>query len=326
MLSLPSTAARSKARGNGRQRRQRPTRAAACGSSARSTGSASGRSIVREVRRFLKVGDADDRGAGGDDAAVPRDLPSGARRAAAQRRRRAVPVEFLAPGLIMMAMVQNAFANTTSSLMIAKFQGNIVDLLMPPLSPLELTLGLRAGRRHARPRGRASSSRRRWRSSCRCRFADPGLVLFHAVAASLLLSVLGIIGRDLGRQVRPHRGGDQFHRDAALVPVGHVLFDRAAAAGRGTTVALCNPFFYMIDGFRAGFIGHADGSICVGIAVMTGAQRGAPRALPPHVRARLQAQGVSVDPVDLRQLRRAKASRTARAGSPRPARPWSRRR
>ncbi len=49
---------------------------------------------------------------------------------------------FLAPGLIMMAMVQNAFANTTSSLMIAKFQGNIVDLLMPPLSPLELTLGL----------------------------------------------------------------------------------------------------------------------------------------------------------------------------------------
>ena len=47
-----------------------------------------------------------------------------------------VPFEaFLAPGLIMMAIVQNAFANTSSSIMIAKIQGNIVDALMPPLSP-----------------------------------------------------------------------------------------------------------------------------------------------------------------------------------------------
>ena len=47
-----------------------------------------------------------------------------------------VPFEvFLAPGLIMMAMVQNAFANTSSSIIIAKVQGNIVDTLMPPLSP-----------------------------------------------------------------------------------------------------------------------------------------------------------------------------------------------
>src|SRR3954451_6728077 len=49
--------------------------------------------------------------------------------------------EFLAPGLIIMAMAQNAFANTSSSLIIAKVQGNIVDSLMPPLSATELTLG-----------------------------------------------------------------------------------------------------------------------------------------------------------------------------------------
>jgi ABC-2 type transporter. len=53
--------------------------------------------------------------------------------------------EFLFPGLVMMSMVQNAFANTSSSLVIAKIQGNIVDLLMPPLSPLELALGLAGG-------------------------------------------------------------------------------------------------------------------------------------------------------------------------------------
>jgi len=52
---------------------------------------------------------------------------------------------FLAPGLAMMAVLQNAFANTTSSLMIAKVQGNIIDTLMPPLSPLELLLGIGLG-------------------------------------------------------------------------------------------------------------------------------------------------------------------------------------
>ena len=46
--------------------------------------------------------------------------------------------QFLAPGLIMMAIVQNAFVNTSSSIMISKIQGNIVDVLMPPLSPGEL--------------------------------------------------------------------------------------------------------------------------------------------------------------------------------------------
>ncbi len=54
-------------------------------------------------------------------------------------------LEFLGPGLIMMAMIQNAFANTSSSLMSAKMQGNIVDMLMAPLSSLELTAGYAIG-------------------------------------------------------------------------------------------------------------------------------------------------------------------------------------
>ena len=51
----------------------------------------------------------------------------------------------LAPGLIMMAVIQNAFANTSASILIGKIQGNIVDLLMPPLRPAELMFGLVAG-------------------------------------------------------------------------------------------------------------------------------------------------------------------------------------
>lgn len=54
-------------------------------------------------------------------------------------------VEFLAPGILMMTVIQNAFANTSSSLIGAKVMGNIVDTLMPPLSPLEMVLGFLAG-------------------------------------------------------------------------------------------------------------------------------------------------------------------------------------
>ena len=54
-------------------------------------------------------------------------------------------VVFLAPGILMMTVIQNAFANTSSSLVSAKVMGNIVDTLMPPLSPLELVLGYLAG-------------------------------------------------------------------------------------------------------------------------------------------------------------------------------------
>ena len=54
-------------------------------------------------------------------------------------------LEFLAPGLIMMTMVQNSFANTSSSIVISKVQGNIVDILLPPLSPFEMLSGFIIG-------------------------------------------------------------------------------------------------------------------------------------------------------------------------------------
>ena len=54
-------------------------------------------------------------------------------------------VQFLAPGLVMMTVLQNAFANSSSSLVVSKVQGNIVDLLMPPIGPGELLVGLAVG-------------------------------------------------------------------------------------------------------------------------------------------------------------------------------------
>jgi ABC-2 type transport system permease protein len=176
-------------------------------------------------------------------------------------------LEFLAPGLIMMAMVQNAFANTTSSLMIAKFQGSIVDLLMPPLSPLEVTLGLAMG---GVLRGLvvgivvAVSIA----AVVPVHIVDPGLMLFHAVAASLLLSVLGIIGAIWA---------DKFDHIAAVTnfvvtPLSFLsgtFYSIEQLPQAWQTVALFNPFFYMIDGFRYAFIGRADASILAGVVIMT---------------------------------------------------------
>ena len=100
--------------------------------------------------------------------------------------------QFLAPGLVMMAMVQNAFANTSSSLLISKIQGNIVDVVMPPLSAGELTLAFTAG---GVTRGLAVGLAVALAMAVfvPMEVQHPFFVLFHAFAASLMLSLVGLL-------------------------------------------------------------------------------------------------------------------------------------
>ena len=99
---------------------------------------------------------------------------------------------FLAPGLIMMAITQNAFANTSSSILISKIQGNIVDLLMPPLTPLERTIGI-AGGGLTRGLVVGLATYVGMIPFVPMGIAHPGFVLFHAVMASLLMSLVGML-------------------------------------------------------------------------------------------------------------------------------------
>ena len=178
-----------------------------------------------------------------------------------------VPFEqFLAPGLIMMAMIQNAFANTTSSLMMAKMQGNLSDVLMPPLSPGELVWGLALG---GVTRGLIVGLvvGIAMVLAVHIGIENWPLVLFHAVAASLMMSVLGILAA-LWAEKFDHIAAVTNFIVMPLSFLSGTFYSIDVLPGPFRLAADLNPFFYMIDGFRSGFIGHADGSIAVGIVVM----------------------------------------------------------
>ncbi|MGE0733424.1 MAG: ABC transporter permease [Alphaproteobacteria bacterium] len=176
--------------------------------------------------------------------------------------------EFLAPGLTMMAMIQNAFTNTSSSIVISKVQGNIVDVLMPPLSPAELTLAY-VGAGITRGVMVGALNMLALSPFVSVQIHDFGLIAFHAVAASSLLAMLGLMGGIWA---------DKFDHLAAvgnfvITPLSFLsgtFYSIERLPGIWLDIAHVNPFFFMIDGFRAGFIGHADGSLWLGIVVMLG--------------------------------------------------------
>ncbi len=181
-------------------------------------------------------------------------------------------LHFLAPGLIMMAVIQNAFANTSSSIIIAKVQGNIVDVLMPPLSPWELAVGYVMG---GVTRGVlvGVSTGLIMIAFIDLELHNPLYAVYHLVMASMFLSLLGLIGGIWA---------DKFDHIAAVT--NFVIMPMSFLSGTFYTVdrlppvfwwiAHANPFFYMIDGFRYGFIGTSDGTLVLGLGVVLFATTG----------------------------------------------------
>ncbi len=221
--------------------------------------------IARECRRFTKVGTQT------IAAPVTTTLLMLAVFAlalgGAVRQAGGVPfAEFLAPGLIIMAMTQNAFANTSSSIVIAKVQGNIVDSLMPPLSAAELTLGFALG---GVVRGVVVGAAV---ALCLAPFVtlhvhSAGFVVFHGLAASLLLSLLGLLG-GIWSQKFDHIAAVTNFVVTPLAFLSGTFYTLDRLPEPWHPIALFNPFFYMIDGFRYGMLGHADGGLATGVAVM----------------------------------------------------------
>jgi ABC-2 type transport system permease protein len=182
----------------------------------------------------------------------------------------AVPfVAFLAPGLIMMSIIQNSFQNTASSIMVSKVQGNIVDVLMPPISPVEMVCGYSAG-------GVTRGIIVGFVTTCvmsvfvRMPFHDIGAILFFAFASSLMLALLGMIG-GIWAEKFDHMASITNFVIMPLSFLSGTFYSVERLPGIWSSVAQFNPFFYAIDGLRYGFIGHADANLWVGAAVIAGA-------------------------------------------------------
>lgn len=175
-------------------------------------------------------------------------------------------VEFLAPGLIMMSLIQNSFQNATSTLMISKIQGNIVDVLMPPLSPAELMLGIALG---AATRGIVVAIVGGVALYIFVPFSLVSVwpIVVFAVLSALVLSVTGVIV-----------GIWAYKFDDIATITNFIVTPLAFLSGTFYsverlpsffhTLSQINPIFYMIDGFRSGFIGQSDASPLVALVVL----------------------------------------------------------
>lgn len=172
-------------------------------------------------------------------------------------------VEFLAPGLIMMAILTNAFANSSSSIIIGKVQGSIVDVLMPPLSASELLTAFVAG---AACRGLLVAVVTALTSAAFMAFAGTpmhvaslGGIVFFATMGAVMFGLLGVVGGIWA---------DKFDQLAAftnfvitpLTFLSGTFYAIRSLPEPFLTFSHFNPVFYLIDGFRSGFTGVAEAS------------------------------------------------------------------
>ena len=173
--------------------------------------------------------------------------------------------EFVAPGLIMMAILQNAFANASSSLIQAKIMGTATDFLTPPLSPLELTIGFTLG---AATRGVAVGL---VTALCVLPFAKLGLanvalIVWFGLIASLLMGMTGVLA-GLWSEKFDHLSAVQNFVVMPMTFLSGTFYLIDSLPEPFASISRFNPFFYLIDGFRAGFIGHAEGSLMIGVVM-----------------------------------------------------------
>ena len=173
---------------------------------------------------------------------------------------------FLAPGILMMTVIQNAFANTSSSIIIAKVQGNIVDTLMPPISPLETLVGYLIG---AAARSLVVAvvialgigvTIGHWP-------AHPAILMLYVLLGAMLLGGLGIAAAVYANKFDQMAAITNF----IVTPLSFLsgtFYSADALPPVFRALTHWNPVFYLIDGARFGMIGASDAPVGQGIAVI----------------------------------------------------------
>ena len=176
--------------------------------------------------------------------------------------------DFIAPGLIVMGMMQNAFANASFSLLVGKIQGNIVDFLMPPLSTAELLGALVAGSitRAVLVGAAVWVAMLLW----------PGVhvtphhlwaVIWFGLMGSALLSFFGIL-TSLWAEKFDHAAAVTNFVVQPLSLLSGTFYSVDNLHGAFHAISHANPFFYVISGFRYGFLDAADSPIAFGAILL----------------------------------------------------------
>jgi ABC-2 type transport system permease protein len=172
---------------------------------------------------------------------------------------------FLIPGLMMMSIIQNAFANSSSSLIQSKMTGNLVFVLLSPISSLEFFLAFTAA---AVVRGVLVALAV---YAVAILFIDLPIaalwaVLSFAILGSATLGALGLIAGVWAEKFDQLAGFQNFFILPASFLSG-VFYSIHSLPGMWQTVSQFNPFFYLIDGFRYGFFGQSDADPLLSLSV-----------------------------------------------------------
>lgn len=174
-------------------------------------------------------------------------------------------IAFLIPGLIMLGILNNSSANSSSSLMTGKMMGSIIDVLMPPLSHVELTLGYLAG---AATRGIAVAI------FTALVLSIFGLtwpmhwwaVLYFGMSAAIMLGMVGMLSGIWAEKFDQLAVVNQF----VILPLSFLsgtFYSINVLPELWQKIIQWNPLFYLIDGFRYGFMGAADSNIHIGVVL-----------------------------------------------------------
>ncbi len=177
-------------------------------------------------------------------------------------------VDFLAPGLIAMAMIQNSFANASFSLLVGKIQGTIIDYLMPPLSELELLLAMvGAAVTRAILVGFAVWIVMLPWPGVSVTVHQPWAVLVFGLLGSSMLALLGVL-TSIWAEKFDHAAAVTNFVVAPLALLSGTFYSVDRLSPVFAAISHANPFFYAISGFRYGFIGAADSPIGLGVAIL----------------------------------------------------------
>ncbi|MBX6320267.1 MAG: ABC transporter permease [Rhodospirillaceae bacterium] len=177
-------------------------------------------------------------------------------------------LQFLGPGLIIFTVCDRAFETASASLLFDKMEGMIQDTLMAPLSAAERTLGyaLSAATAGLLAGGVVAAAVLLF---VRLPVASPGCVLLFAAGGALLHAGIGILVGMWATRWEHFAAALSF----AIVPLAYLsgmFYPVSALPAAGRDLVAINPVFYVIDGFRYGFIGHADGPLPVAAALVAG--------------------------------------------------------